>query len=188
MLLEQTKDTGVDVYTHSEMLPAHYYPAFKKYPHFVGNYGNAWWKQKEEFERFHGPILMTTNCIVPPKTVIKTGCTPTGAAGIPPAASTFRERPGKRKIFPRSSGRQNTALPQRNWKPERSPEASPHGQVLALADKVVDAVKIREPSENLWSWPAATAGQNPEAITRNFAKALPEDTVDPYRRLRQIQI
>ena len=62
MLLEQTKDTGVDVYTHSEMLPAHYYPAFKKYPHFVGNYGNAWWKQKEEFERFHGPILMTTNC------------------------------------------------------------------------------------------------------------------------------
>ena len=67
MLLEQTKDTGVDVYTHSEMLPAHYYPAFKKYPHFVGNYGNAWWKQKEEFERFHGPILMTTNCIVPPK-------------------------------------------------------------------------------------------------------------------------
>ena len=67
MLLKQTEGTGVDVYTHSEMLPAHYYPAFKKYPHFVGNYGNAWWKQKEEFESFHGPILMTTNCIVPPK-------------------------------------------------------------------------------------------------------------------------
>ena len=67
MLLEQTQGTGVDVYTHSEMLPAHYYPAFKKYPNFVGNYGNAWWKQKEEFESFNGPILMTTNCIVPPK-------------------------------------------------------------------------------------------------------------------------
>ena len=67
MLLEQTKDTGVDVYTHSEMLPAHYYPAFKKYSNFIGNYGNAWWKQKEEFESFNGPILMTTNCIVPPQ-------------------------------------------------------------------------------------------------------------------------
>lgn len=67
MLLEQTQGTGVDVYTHSEMLPAHYYPAFKKYDNFKGNYGNAWWKQKEEFEAFHGPILMTTNCIVPPK-------------------------------------------------------------------------------------------------------------------------
>ena len=76
MLLEQTKGTGVDVYTHSEMLPACSYPAFKKYPHFVGNYGNAWWQQKEEFESFNGPILMTTNCIVPPKPVIKTVFTP----------------------------------------------------------------------------------------------------------------
>ena len=67
MLLEQTKGTGVDVYTHSEMLPAHYYPFFKKYDNFVGNYGNAWWKQKEEFESFNGPILMTTNCVIPPK-------------------------------------------------------------------------------------------------------------------------
>lgn len=83
MLLEQTKDTGVDVYTHSEMLPAHYYPAFKKYSHFVGNYGNAWWKQKEEFESFHGPILMTTNCIVPPKDSYKDRLYTTGAAGYP---------------------------------------------------------------------------------------------------------
>ena len=83
MLLEQTQGTGVDVYTHSEMLPAHYYPAFKKYPNFVGNYGNAWWKQKEEFERFHGPILMTTNCIVPPKDSYKDRLYTTGAAGYP---------------------------------------------------------------------------------------------------------
>lgn len=81
MLLEQTKGTGVDVYTHSEMLPAHYYPAFKKYDNFVGNYGNAWWKQREEFESFNGPILMTTNCIVPPKDSYKDRIYTTGAAG-----------------------------------------------------------------------------------------------------------
>ena len=83
MLLEQTQGTGVDVYTHSEMLPAHYYPAFKKYSNFVGNYGNAWWKQKEEFESFNGPILMTTNCIVPPKDSYKDRLYTTGAAGYP---------------------------------------------------------------------------------------------------------
>ena len=83
MLLEQTKGTGVDVYTHSEMLPACSYPAFKKYPHFVGNYGNAWWQQKEEFEAFNGPILMTTNCIVPPKVSYKDRLYTTGAAGYP---------------------------------------------------------------------------------------------------------
>ena len=83
MLLEQTKGTGVDVYTHSEMLPACSYPAFKKYPHFVGNYGNAWWQQKEEFESFNGPILMTTNCIVPPKASYKDRLYTTGAAGYP---------------------------------------------------------------------------------------------------------
>ena len=82
-LLEQTKGTGVDVYTHSEMLPAHYYPAFKKYDNFVGNYGNAWWKQKEEFATFNGPILMTTNCIVPPADSYKERLWTTGAAGYP---------------------------------------------------------------------------------------------------------
>ncbi|MGI6126991.1 MAG: hydroxylamine reductase, partial [Planifilum sp.] len=83
MLLEQTQGTGVDVYTHSEMLPAHYYPAFKKYPNFAGNYGNAWWKQKEEFEKFNGPILMTTNCVVPPAESYKDRLWTTGAAGFP---------------------------------------------------------------------------------------------------------
>ncbi len=102
MLLEQTQGTGVDVYTHSEMLPAHYYPAFKKYPNFVGNYGNAWWKQKEEFESFNGPILMTTNCIVPPKDSYKTGSTPPVQPAIP-AAPTFPVKSGSRRIFPPSS-------------------------------------------------------------------------------------
>ena len=88
MLLEQTQGTGVDVYTHSEMLPAHYYPAFKKYSNFIGNYGNAWWKQKEEFERFHGPILMTTNCIVPPKDSYKDRMYTTGAASYPGWSAT----------------------------------------------------------------------------------------------------
>lgn len=99
MLLEQTQGTGVDVYTHSEMLPAHYYPAFKKYPNFIGNYGNAWWKQKEEFESFNGPILMTTNCIVPPKDSYKHRLYTTGAAGYP-GCPTFPVKSGKRRIFP----------------------------------------------------------------------------------------
>ena len=99
MLLEQTQGTGVDVYTHSEMLPAHYYPAFKKYPNFVGNYGNAWWKQKEEFEAFHGPILMTTNCIVPPKDSYKDRLYTTGAAGYP-AAPTFRAHRRDQGLLP----------------------------------------------------------------------------------------
>ena len=83
MLLEQTEGSGVDVYTHSEMLSAHYYPAFRKYPNLVGNYGNAWWKQKDEFERFKGPILMTTNCVVPPLDSYKDRLWTTGAAGVP---------------------------------------------------------------------------------------------------------
>lgn len=98
MLLEQTEGTGIDVYTHSEMLPAHYYPAFKKYSHFRGNYGNAWWKQKEEFESFHGPILMTTNCIVPPKDTYKDRLYTTGAAGFP-GCQHIDDIPEKNKDF-----------------------------------------------------------------------------------------
>jgi hydroxylamine reductase len=102
-LLEQTKGTGVDVYTHSEMLPAHYYPAFKKYDNFVGNYGNAWWKQVGEFESFHGPILFTTNCIVPPKSEeVRKRIFTTGATGFP-AAHTLRQTQTAKRIFPKSS-------------------------------------------------------------------------------------
>lgn len=100
MLLMQTKGLGIDIYTHSEMLPAHYYPAFKKYSHFVGNYGNAWWKQKEEFESFNGPILMTTNCIVPPKDSYKDRLYTTGAAGYPGVKHISGEI-GEKKDFQR---------------------------------------------------------------------------------------
>ena len=97
MLLEQTEGTGVEVYTHGEMLPAHYYPKFKKYRHFAGNYGNAWWKQKEEFEAFNGPILMTTNCIVPPKDSYKARLLTTGAVGFPGCVTS--KQPTARKDF-----------------------------------------------------------------------------------------
>lgn len=124
MLLEQTQGTGVDVYTHSEMLPAHYYPAFKKYPNFVGNYGNAWWKQKEEFEAFHGPILMTTNCIVPPKDSYKDRLYTTGAAGYR-AAPTFRAASARPRTSPASSSRPRPARRPPSWKPARSSAALP---------------------------------------------------------------
>ena len=140
MLLEQTEGTGVDVYTHSEMLPAHYYPAFKKYSHFVGNYGNAWWKQKEEFESFNGPILMTTNCIVPPKDSYKDRLFTTGASGFPGCAHIPGEI-GDQKDF--------SAIIELAKKCDSPVEIETgsivggfaHAQVLALADKVVDAVK-----------------------------------------------
>lgn len=102
-MLEQTAGTGVDVYTHSEMLPAHYYPAFKKYPHFVGNYGNAWWRQREEFATFNGPILFTTNCIVPPlKNATYAGrIYTTGSSGFPAQPTFPTGRRASRKISPR---------------------------------------------------------------------------------------
>ena len=115
MLLEQTQGTGVDVYTHSEMLPAHYYPAFKKYPNFIGNYGNAWWKQKEEFESFNGPILMTTNCIVPPGDSYKDRLYTLAQPDIR-AAPIFPEKSGNRKIFPSSLNTQKNLPHQPNWK------------------------------------------------------------------------
>ena len=119
MLLEQTQGTGVDVYTHSEMLPAHYYPAFKKYPNFVGNYGNAWWKQKEEFESFNGPILMTTNCIVPPKDSYKNRLYTTGAAGYPGCTHIPGEI-GEQKIFLRLLSMQKNVSLRVKSKPVKS--------------------------------------------------------------------
>ena len=119
MLLEQTQGTGVDVYTHSEMLPAHYYPAFKKYPNFIGNYGNAWWKQKEEFDFFNGPILMTTNCIVPPKDSYKDRLYTTGAAGYPGCTHIPGEKSGSRRIFPLSLNTPKDALHLLKLKRER---------------------------------------------------------------------
>lgn len=175
MLLEQTKDTGVDVYTHSEMLPAHYYPTFKKYSHFVGNYGNAWWKQKEEFESFNGAILMTTNCIVPPKDSYKDRMFTTGAAGYPGVKHIDGEI-GEVKDFSEIISVAKKCKPPVEIESGEIIGGFAHNQVLALADKIVDAVKSGDIKKFV-----VMAGCDGRAKSRNyyteFAKALPKDTV-----------
>lgn len=174
-LLEQTKDTGIDIYTHSEMLPAHYYPELKKYPHLVGNYGNAWWKQKEEFEKFNGPILMTTNCIVPPSDSYKDRLFTTGAAGFE-GCKHIDGVSGNKKDFS-----EIIEMAKRCKAPEELEQGEiiggfAHNQVFALADKVVDAVKSGAIKKFV-----VMAGCDGRAKSRNyysdFAKALPNDTV-----------
>lgn len=175
MLLEQTQGTGVDVYTHSEMLPAHYYPAFKKYPNFVGNYGNAWWKQKEEFESFNGPILMTTNCIVPPKDSYKNRLYTTGAAGYPGCAHIPGEI-GEQKNFSAIIEHAKKCVAPSEIETGEIIGGFAHAQVLALADKVVEAVKSGAIKKFV-----VMAGCDGRAKSRDyyteFAKALPKDTV-----------
>ena len=175
MLLEQTQGTGVDVYTHSEMLPAHYYPAFKKYPHFAGNYGNAWWKQKEEFESFNGPILMTTNCIVPPKDSYKDRLYTTGAAGYP-GCKHIPGGIGEAKDFSTLIAQAKTCPPPREIETGEIVGGFAHAQVLALADKIVEAVKSGAIRKFV-----VMAGCDGRAKSReyytDFAKALPRDTV-----------
>ncbi len=175
MLLEQTAGTGVDVYTHSEMLPAHYYPAFKKYPHFVGNYGNAWWKQKEEFESFNGPILMTTNCIVPPKDSYKDRMYTTGAAGYP-GCKHIPGTTGESKDFSEIITHAKRCAAPTEIETGEIIGGFAHAQVLALADKVVDAVKSGAIKKFV-----VMAGCDGRAKSRNyytdFAKALPKDAV-----------
>lgn len=175
MLLEQTKDSGVDVYTHSEMLPAHYYPKFKKYSHFVGNYGNAWWKQKEEFESFNGPILMTTNCIVPPKDSYKDRLFTTGSAGFP-GCKHIPGDIGEHKDFSEIIELAKTCKPPVEIETGEIIGGFAHNQVLALADKVVDAVKSGAIKKFV-----VMGGCDGRAKSRNyytdFAKALPKDTV-----------
>ena len=175
MLLEQTEGTGIDVYTHSEMLPAHYYPAFKKYPHFVGNYGNAWWKQKEEFEAFHGPILMTTNCIVPPKDSYKDRLYTTGAAGYP-GCPHIPDKIGERKDFSPIIEQAKQCQPPAPIENGEIIGGFAHEQVLALADQIVEAVKSGAIKKFV-----VMAGCDGRAKSRNyytdFAKALPKDTV-----------
>ena len=175
MLLEQTQGTGVDVYTHSEMLPAHYYPAFKKYPNFVGNYGNAWWKQKEEFESFNGPILMTTNCIVPPKDSYKNRLYTTGAAGYPGCTHIPGEI-GEQKNFSAIIEHAKKCVAPSEIETGEIIGGFAHAQVLALADKVVEAVKSGAIKKFM-----VMAGCDGRAKSRDyyteFAKALPKDTV-----------
>ena len=175
MLLKQTQGSGVDVYTHSEMLPAHYYPAFKKYSNFVGNYGNAWWKQKEEFESFHGPILMTTNCIVPPKDSYKDRLYTTGAAGYPGCKHISGEIGEEKDFSAIIEQAKHCAAPEEIERGEIIGGFA-HNQVLALADDIVTAVKSGAIRKFV-----VMAGCDGRMKSRNyytdFAKALPKDTV-----------
>ncbi len=175
MLLEQTKGTGVDVYTHSEMLPAHYYPAFKKYEHFVGNYGNAWWKQKEEFESFGGPILLTTNCLVPPKDSYKDRLFTTGAVGFA-GCKHIEGACGEEKDFSEMIAMAKQCPAPKEIESGQIVGGFAHGQVMALADKIVDAVKSGAIRKFV-----VMAGCDGRSKKRDyyteFAKALPKDTV-----------
>ena len=175
MLLKQAQGSGVDVYTHSEMLPAHYYPAFKKYSNFVGNYGNAWWKQKEEFESFHGPILMTTNCIVPPKDSYKDRLYTTGAAGYPGCKHISGEIGEEKDFSAIIEQAKHCAAPEEIERGEIIGGFA-HNQVLALADDIVTAVKSGAIRKFV-----VMAGCDGRMKSRNyytdFAKALPKDTV-----------
>ncbi|KFX54161.1 hydroxylamine reductase [Clostridium botulinum] len=176
-LLIQTEGTGVDVYTHSEMLPAHYYPHLKKYDHLVGNYGNAWWKQREEFTSFNGPILMTTNCIVPPtdKDVYKDKMYTTGATGFDGCAHIKVDENGKKDF---------SAIIEQAKKCEAPTEIEngeivggfAHAQVLALADKIVEAVK-RGDIKKFFVMAGCDGRHKSREYYTDFAKALPKDTV-----------
>ena len=175
MLLDQTEGSGVDVYTHSEMLPAHYYPFFKKYKHFAGNYGNAWWKQKDEFESFNGPILMTTNCIVPPKDSYKDRLWTTGATGFP-GCKHISGTYGEKKDFSEIIEQAKTCKAPTEIETGSIVGGFAHEQVFALADSVVEAVKSGAIKKFV-----VMAGCDGRAKSRNyyteFAKALPKDTV-----------
>ena len=175
MLLEQTQGTGVDVYTHSEMLPAHYYPAFKKYPNFTGNYGNAWWKQKEEFESFNGPVLMTTNCIVPPGDSYRDRLYTTGAAGYPGCTHIPGEI-GEQKDFSAIIEHAKRCPAPTEIETGELTGGFAHAQVLSLADQIVEAVKSGAIKKFV-----VMAGCDGRARSREyyteFARALPKDAV-----------
>lgn len=175
MLLKQSENSGVDIYTHSEMLPAHYYPHFKKYSHFVGNYGNAWWKQKEEFESFNGPILMTTNCIVPPKKSYIDRIFTTGATGYP-GVNHISGGIGEEKDFSEIIELAKKCSPPTEIEQGEIIGGFAHNQVLSLADKIVDAVKSGDIKKFV-----VMAGCDGRAKSRNyytdFAQALPKDTI-----------
>ena len=175
MLLEQTSGTGVDVYTHSEMLPAHYYPAFRKYPHFAGNYGNAWWKQKEEFEKFNGPVLMTTNCVVPPSESYKDRLWTTGATGFP-GCRHIEGKYGETKDFSAIIEQAKGCQAPTEIETGTITGGFAHEQVFALAEPVVNAVKsgaIRK----FVVMAGCDGRQKSREYYAEFAKKLPKDVV-----------
>ena len=175
-LLKQTVGTGVDVYTHCEMLPAHYYPAFKKYPHFVGNYGGAWWSQDKEFDTFNGPILMTTNCIVPVRESYRNRMFTTGMAGYPGLKHIPARQNEGQKDFSILIKLAQTCPPPKEIENGTITGGFAHHQVLALADKVVDAVKKGAIKRFV-----VMAGCDGRHTSRQYytdvAAALPNDTV-----------
>ncbi|ASB50842.1 hydroxylamine reductase [Alkalitalea saponilacus] len=175
-LLKQTEGTGVDIYTHSEMLPANYYPAFKKYKHFVGNYGNAWWEQTSEFESFNGPVLLTTNCLVPPKESYKDRVYTTGAAGFDGCPHIAERENGKTKDFSAIIEHAKKCPAPTEIETGTLTGGFAHNQVAALADKVVDAVKSGAIKKFV-----VMAGCDGRMNSRNyygdFAEALPKDSV-----------
>ena len=175
MLLEQTQGTGVDVYTHGEMLPAHYYPKFKKYSNFAGNYGNAWWKQKEEFASFNGPILMTTNCVVPPKASYQNRLFTTGATGVPGCQHIEAKADGSKDFSVIIELAKKCAAPT-ELEQGQIVGGFAHEQVFAVADKVVEAVKSGAIKKFV-----VMAGCDGRMKSRDyyaeFAQALPQDTV-----------
>lgn len=175
MLLEQTEGSGVDIYTHSEMLPAQYYPFFKKFKHFAGNYGNAWWKQKEEFESFRGPILMTTNCIVPPKDSYKERLWTTGAAGFPGCKHIGGEY-GEKKDFSELIEQAKSCPSPIEIESGTIVGGFAHAQVFALADKVVEAVKSGA-IKKFFVMAGCDGRQKQRNYYTDFAEALPKDTV-----------
>lgn len=175
-LLEQTQGTGVDVYTHGEMLPAHYYPAFKKYTNFAGNYGNAWWLQDKEFETFNGPILMTTNCLVPPKASYKDRVYVTGVVGFEGLKEIGERKNGKPKDFTALIAHAKKCPPPKELEQGEIIGGFAHNQVLALADKVVDAVKSGA-IKRFFVMAGCDGRMKSRDYYAEFAKALPKDTV-----------
>ncbi|MEG6568832.1 hydroxylamine reductase [Thermoanaerobacterium thermosaccharolyticum] len=174
-LLEQTEGTGVDVYTHGEMLPAHYYPAFKKYSHFAGNYGNAWWQQDKEFESFNGPILMTTNCLTPPKDSYKDRLYTTGVVGFE-GVKHIDAGPDGKKDFTEIIEHAKRCKPPVEIESGEIVGGFAHNQVLALADKVVDAVKTGA-IKRFFVMAGCDGRMKSREYYTEFAKELPKDTV-----------
>jgi hydroxylamine reductase len=174
-LLEQTQNTGVDVYTHGEMLPAHYYPKFKKYNNFIGNYGNSWWKQKEEFESFNGPILFTTNCIVPPKPAHINRIYTTGSAGYPGCKHIEKDSNGK-KDFTEIINHAKKLNSPKEIENGKITGGFAHAQVFALADKIVNAIKTKK-IKKFFVMAGCDGRMKSREYYTDFAKKLPEDTI-----------
>lgn len=175
-LLEQSKDAGVDIYTHSEMLPAHYYPAFKKYAHLAGNYGNAWWQQQREFEAFNGPILLTTNCLVPVKGSYRNRIFTTGRVAYPGVAHIPDRKVGGKKDFSAIIEKARTCQPPTELESGTITGGFAHAQVMALADKVVDAVKSGA-IKRFVVMAGCDGRQNGRSYFTDVAENLPKDTV-----------